>query len=161
MSWNWGGWDNHLLLLLLWEVRVGDIRRFINPYVSDLLKFYNGLGLAEILLLVCTWRGEVSVLLFGREQEHSWVEKKKEGNFPEWRRQDICVSFLYFALLSCSKEKWMEQKDYQENPSPSGWGYRGVCLLEPAAQQIFHRPPLLWAIGPAQQLGIESRSKCI
>lgn len=55
-----------------------DIRRLINPYVSDLLKFYKGLSLAESLFLVCIWRGEISVLVFGREH-HSWVKEKEEG----------------------------------------------------------------------------------
>lgn len=136
-------------------MRVGDIRRFINPYVSDLLKFYNGLGLAEILLLVCTWRGEVSVLLFGREQEHSWVEKK-EGNFPKWRRQDICVSFLYFALLSCCTEKWMEQKRLPKKP---GWGHRGVSLYQLSRYSRDPQAAGVWGVGPGQQLAIESHKQ--
>lgn len=62
VRWNWGVWDNHPVLLLFWEVTVEDITRFINPYVPDLLKFYNGRGLAESLFLVA--HGELKYQLW-------------------------------------------------------------------------------------------------
>lgn len=70
----------------------------------------------------------------------------------------MCHFCILPCLVAAQKNGW-SKKDYQESPSPPGWGHRGVSLYQLSRYSRDPQAAGVWGVGPEQQLGIKSHKQ--